>query len=302
MTNVYSDINEAMNAFGLAFEVEKVPLFINKGGLKRVENTVATVRTDTRDILGIVGHKYEVVQNSEQFGVFQEFADKKIISFENGGVFEGGSRTYIQAVLPECIDINPDRGDIIKKMVTICSSHDGTLALQAFVTPIRIICTNTFQVAIDSGQHKTKIKHTKTANLKLVQAIETIQNALNMYGHFDEFILNSTKTKEFSEKETQKFVELLLPSTAKEVSTRTRNQRSELLETIFSGIGQAEIQKNNLYKLFNGVTSWTNNILPQKGKGNKNPLEFVTFASGNSINMRAFDISKKILKNELVLN
>lgn len=291
-----------MHAFGLDFDVEKVALYTNRGGMKKIDGKVATMRTDTKDVLGIVGSSYEVVNNLDQFGVFQKFADEGIVSFENGGIFQNGARTYIQAVLPECIDINPDRGDVIKKMITICSSHDGTLALQAFVTPIRIVCTNTFQMAIKSGEHKSKIKHTKTAQEKLIQAIETIQAALDMYSGFDEFILNSTKTKEFTDKETQTFVDLILPSKAKEVSTRTQNMRIELFDTIHSGIGQAEYERNDLYKLFNGVTSWTNNVLPNKGKGKKNPFEFVTFATGEAINTHAYNVARNVLSNAAILS
>ncbi len=82
--------------------------------------------------------------------VFQQFADEGVISFENGGVFGGGRRTYIQAVLPSTININLDRMDVTKKYITIVSSHDGTISLQAFVSPYRIICGNTFMLAIQN--------------------------------------------------------------------------------------------------------------------------------------------------------
>jgi phage/plasmid-like protein (TIGR03299 family) len=300
-TTSYTEIGEAIAAFGLNFEVEKSPLYINKGGLQKIGGKVATVRTDTKKVLGIVGESYEIVQNSDQFGVFQEFADKGIISFENGGIFDDGARTYIQAVLPETIEVNIDRGDVIRKFITLCSSHDGSLALQAFVTPTRIVCTNTFQYAIQNGEHKVKIKHTKTAQEKLEQAIDTIQKALDIYKGFDEFISASLRTKEYNEKETEKFVELILPSKGKEISTRTKNMRIELLETIHSGIGQAEIPANNLYKLFNGVTCYTNNVLPAKGKGEKNPFEFVTFATGNTLNSHAWNVANNVLKNDMIL-
>lgn len=297
----YTEISEAISAFGLDFEVEKTPLYINKGGLQKVGGKVATVRTDTKKVLGIVGETYEIVQNAEQFGVFQEFADKGIVTFENGGIFDDGARTYIQAVLPETIEVNLDRGDVIRKFITICSSHDGSLALQAFVTPIRIVCTNTFQLSIQTGEHKVKIKHTKTASEKLSQAIETIQKALYLYKGFDEFISASLRTKEYNSKETEKFVELILPSKGKDISTRTKNMRIELLETIHSGIGQSEIPGNNLYKLFNGVTCYTNNVLPSKGKTEKNPFEFVTFATGNNLNSHAWNVANNVLKNDMLL-
>lgn len=305
MKNVsYTNIDEAINAFGLNFEVKKTPIFTKLEGIEQqIDDKMATYRTDNLNTLGIVGNRYEVVQNSDQFGVFQEFAKEGLVSFENGGVFGGGRRTYIQAVLPSTIDINLDRGDIIKKYITIVSSHDGTVSLQAFLSQIRIICTNTFNAAIRSGQHKTKIMHKSGANGKLDEAIQIIQNALEGHKELDEFILASTRTKEFNDREVNKFVELMIPAVetgkGKDISTRKINQRQELLENIYSGIGQEVINKNNLYKLWNGVTTWTNNVLAEKAEDS---VEFLTYGNAAKINTQAFDLAQKILQNDMILS
>lgn len=293
----YSNISEAISAFGLDFTVAKTPIFTNiDNELEAYGDKVITYRTDNKQTLGVVGNGYEIVQNMAQFDVFQKFADEGLISFEQGGVFGGGRRTYIQAVLPSTIDIN--NGDITKKYITICSSHDGTIALQAFVSPVRIWCGNTFNLAIKTGQHKKKIKHTVSAPARLIEAITTIENALETYHEYDEFLMASTRTKEFNDKEVEKFIEMILPNDGK-LSTRKTNQRIELLDSIYDGIGQDSIDKNNLYKLWNGVTTWTNNVL---GAKKEDAFEFVTYASGANINTHAYDISTKILKGELVLS
>jgi phage/plasmid-like protein (TIGR03299 family) len=293
----YTNISEAITAFNLDFTVEKAPIFTNiDNELEAYGDKVITYRTDNKQTLGVVGNGYEIVQNMAQFEVFQKFADEGLISFEQGGVFGGGRRTYIQAVLPSTIDIN--NGDITKKYITICSSHDGTIALQAFVSPVRIWCGNTFNLAIKTGQHKQKIKHTVSAPARLIEAINTIENALETYHEYDEFLLTSTRTKEYNDKEVEKFIEMILPNDGK-LSTRKTNQRIELLESIYGGIGQDSIDKNNLYKLWNGVTTWTNNVL---GAKKEDAFEFVTYASGANINSHAYDISTKILHGELVLS
>ncbi len=116
MRETYTNIEEAISGFGLDFTVEKTPLYTNINGiLQQYDDKVATYRTDNELTLGTVGESYEIVQNIDQFGVFQQFADEGVISFENGGVFGGGRRTYIQAVLPSTININLDRMDVTKK-------------------------------------------------------------------------------------------------------------------------------------------------------------------------------------------
>ena len=304
MRETYTNISEAINAFNLNFEVDKAHLFTKINGEELIyPDKVATYRTDNSEMLGIVGNGYEIVQNLEQFEVFQKFADEGMISFENGGVFGGGKRTYIQAVLPSTIEVNIDRGDITKKYITIVSSHDGSISLQAFVCPFRIVCSNTFQLAIKTGQHSTKIKHTKTAKEKLEEAVKMIEDCLEVYKGYDEFIDASLTTKEYTDKEVEKFIEMLLPAAptkkGKDISTRKENQRHDLLTAIHEGIGQDVISKMSAYKLWNGVTTWTNNVL---GIKKESAFEFVTFNSGADINLRAYGILQDVVKNPMVLS
>ncbi len=298
-TETYTNIAEAISAFGLDFTVEKTPIFTNiDNELKEFGDKVITFRTDNNQTLGVVGKGYEIVQNLAQFGAFETFAKKGLVSFENGGVFSGGSKTYIQCVLPSTIEIG-NGGDITKKYITICSSHDGSIALQCFISSVRIWCGNTFNLAIKTGSLKTRIKHTKTANIKMVEAITMIDKSLEAYNVYDEFLIASARTKEYNEQEVKKFVDLVIPSTnAEKDSTRKKNQRFELLENIYNGIGQNEIKQNSLYKLFQGVTGYTNNVIAKK---KQDKMEYLTLGTGYDFNAQGYEVAKKVLKGELVL-
>ncbi len=98
-----------------------------------------------------------------------------------------------------------------------------------------------------------------------------------------------------------KFIELLLPAipTKKtEISTRKENQRLDLLNAIHTGKGQEVIDRMNAYKLWNGVTTWTNNVL---GSKKENSFEFVTFNNGADINLNAYNLVQDVIKNPLML-
>jgi phage/plasmid-like protein (TIGR03299 family) len=295
----YTNITEAISAFNLDFTVAKAPLFASINGENVPTEKVATYRTDTNNVLGIVGKGYEIVQNINQFDAFETFAEKGLVSFENGGVFSGGSKTYIQCVLPSTIEIG-NSGDITKKYITICSSHDGSIALQCFISSVRIWCSNTFNLAIKTGSLKTRIKHTKTANIKMVEAITMIDKSLEAYNVYDEFLMASSRTKEYNDSEVKKFVDLVIPSTSVEKdSTRKLNQRNELLENIYNGIGQREIKQNTLYKLFQGVTGYSNNIVGEK---KKDKMEFLTLGTGYDFNAQGYEVAKRVLQNDLILS
>lgn len=79
----YPTSAEALRFAGLDYHVEKRPLFTydseNHNGNPdtdliipelEVPNYYATMRTDTKDILGVVGKDYEIVQNVQAFDFF----------------------------------------------------------------------------------------------------------------------------------------------------------------------------------------------------------------------------------------
>jgi hypothetical protein len=74
----YPNSKDDLNFAGLDYKVEKRKLFVetNKFSIWEEENRVqkievpnflATIRTDTQQVLGIVGNDYEVVQNTDAF-------------------------------------------------------------------------------------------------------------------------------------------------------------------------------------------------------------------------------------------
>jgi len=81
------DLTSAIELARLGFEVIKQPIFIEGG--KVVPDKFATVRTDTGDILGVVGNQYHVVQNKEAFSFFDFLKDEAC--FETGGVLNNGN-------------------------------------------------------------------------------------------------------------------------------------------------------------------------------------------------------------------
>ena len=67
----YPSSAEAIRFAGLDYAVEKRKLFTQENDNPvEVPNYFATVRTDTADVLGVVGKDYEIVQNVDAFSFF----------------------------------------------------------------------------------------------------------------------------------------------------------------------------------------------------------------------------------------
>jgi len=81
--------------------------------------------------------------------------------------------------------------DKVKTYLLINTSHDGSIAIQASITPVRVVCANTLNLALGSKRGKNaikqsfKIRHTQTAEGKIAVARETLGLANKYMDAFD---------------------------------------------------------------------------------------------------------------------
>lgn len=151
----YPTSAEAIKHAGLDYTVEKRPLFtVDHSHFKDadgyfdelqpnilVPDFYANVRTDTSDVLGVVGKDYRIVQNSEAFAFFDSIVGGKDgILYETAGALGKGERIFITAKLPDYIRVG--RNDCIEKFIFLTTSHDGYGSITAAFTPVRVVCQN----------------------------------------------------------------------------------------------------------------------------------------------------------------
>ena len=165
-------IADAIERSGLGWRVEREPIAIDRGDVATVDDWWlprceeipgwwANVRQDTRQVLGIVGERYRIVQNIEAF----QFVDQLIGSamhFETAGSLHGGRRVWVLAQLPEHIEVG---GDPVRPYVLLMNSHDGSTAVVAASTPIRVVCQNTLNWGLERARQKYSIRHTEKIRL-----------------------------------------------------------------------------------------------------------------------------------------
>jgi Domain of unknown function (DUF932) len=90
---------------------------------------------DTDEELGVVGERYRIVQNHEAFAFVDQLLGSAI-HFETAGSLHGGRRVWVLATLPEHVEVG---GDAVRPYVLLMHSHDGSTAVVAATTPIRIV-------------------------------------------------------------------------------------------------------------------------------------------------------------------
>ncbi len=157
---------EAIEFGGLDFTVEKQKLFTERG--LDVPDYFATVREDNNDVLGMVGKDYTIVQNRDVFSFFDQIVGQGQAIYETAGCLGKGGVLFITAKLPKQIVIGRDGP--IENYLVLCSSHDGSMAITAFFTPVRVVCQNTLNAAFNNNTNRVFIKHTQNVKERFVEA------------------------------------------------------------------------------------------------------------------------------------
>jgi phage/plasmid-like protein (TIGR03299 family) len=85
----------------------------------------------------------------------------------------GGKRVFLLARLPE----KKILGDEFENYICFTNSHDGTGAIQACMTPIRVVCQNTLNLALGKATRKWSTKHIGDIESKMAEARQTLQLA-----------------------------------------------------------------------------------------------------------------------------
>ena len=130
-------------------------------------------------MLGVVGPRYAPLQNKDAFAWFQPFLDAREAALHTAGSLRDGSRIWVLAKLNR--DPAGDRrGDEVEKFLLLSHGHDGSLAVRAGFTPIRVVCQNTLSMAHGSDASKLiRVKHTKDVleNLANIREVMDLANA-----------------------------------------------------------------------------------------------------------------------------
>ena len=269
----------------LDYNVGKTPAFMEVSGKKiQVPDTFVTYRTDSNIPFGTVGKKYTIVQNTEAFAFFDAIVGDGKAIFETAGVLGNGERIFLTAKLPSYCKIE-GTNDITEMFIVLSMTHDGKGAIKAMITPIRVVCQNTLNAAINGAVNTVNIRHTSSAQLRLEQA-HTILGISNTYLHNFIEVMNALAKVKISDNYANEVIANLFPSAKDEkVTTRAENIRNEVLQQYHTGIGQNGIV-GTAYGLYNGVTNYLNHVKtygnPDKDSVRSESIKFESIMEGQS--------------------
>lgn len=194
---------DALTAAGLDWQVIQQPVHLATGEV--IPNYKANIRDKDNSVLGIVTDRYKVVQNNEAFS----FTDSLIggeVRYETAGALSGGRKVWLLAKLPETEIV----GDAVEPYLCFTNSHDGTGAIRICMTPIRVVCNNTLNLALNTAKRAWSTKHLGNVEQKIQEARHCLQMANRYMGDLAEYAEALTKTK-VSDEELKKILSEMFP-------------------------------------------------------------------------------------------
>ena len=263
------------------------------------KNYFATVRTNPfdgqDDVLGVVGERYQVLQNEDLFAFGDNILDGA--RWETAGSIKNGTVVFGSLALEResVIDKN-GVADKVNTYLLVHTSHDGSLAIQASITPVRVVCQNTLNMAVGprgkGAKQSFRIRHTSTVQGKVAAAREALGLA---HKYMDEFDKQAAELFQ-QEIDTNKFFDIVTAAYAKPEAdvkgsmTKWQNK----VDTLFDIYNGATVSGAGI-----GNTAWgAYNALTERLDWFRNPR------GGNAESVLAaasgFDASTNAEKNRLL--
>jgi phage/plasmid-like protein (TIGR03299 family) len=280
-------VNDALHSAGLDFHVQKCPnihQFPESTDFIVSDSSFFTYRTDANKVLGSrLGPDYTVYQNTEALAVVDELIATGDCKIETAGAIDEGRRVFV------CLKFNGGikvgLADHINQYVLLANSHDGTLAITAMPTNVRVVCNNTLGAALSGAKAQHKIRHTKNAADRVKEAFE-IMGLLAANKRINEAAYNAMKHTVVTKQEFFDYIGnvFMTPAEIKDLqagkrdtlSTRKKNIIKDVLEFAETGIGQHEALGNdlNMWYGYNAITGYLTGKKYSTGDDRFNSLIF----------------------------
>ena len=193
---------EAIKVAGLDWDVIPKPIYDEFG--REIPGYKVNQRSSDNKNLGIVTNRYAIVQNSEAFA-FTDALLGKGVTYETAGSLASGKRVWMLARM-EGTTLAEEK---IDPYLVFTNSHDGTGAIRVAITPVRVVCQNTLNLALNQASRHWSCVHKGDIQSKLDEARFTLQNA-EAYMKALEEEFGELKLKKVSERQVKEMTNKLL--------------------------------------------------------------------------------------------
>lgn len=224
---------DAIVAAGLDWNVIKKEVSVD--GVK-AHGYVANVRDKDNTILGIVTNRYSIIQNREAF----EFTDSLVeegMTYETAGSLRNGKQIWLLGKLPK----DQILGEDLEPYVCFTNTHDGSGAVRVCMTPIRVVCNNTLNLALHTAKRSWSTRHTGDIQSKVREAQATLGLANDYISALKQEAENLAN-KKVSDETIEAILDMIYP-VKDDASDLTKGRIEGLKQEFFRCLGMDDIKQ-----------------------------------------------------------
>ncbi len=278
---------EALRLAGLDCNVLQEPVYTEFGEL--IEGYRANVRDADRKVLGVVSDRYKVVQNVEAFSFTDELLGKGV-RYETAGSLQEGKKVWLLARLPREYII---AGERISPYLVFSNTHDGSGSVKVAVTPVRVVCNNTLNLALSTAKRSFSMMHTGNVQDKIQEAKDTLFMA-EEYMDCLGIEFEQLRRQKITDRQAREYIEQLLPMEEEPTDVQRKNVmrlREDMMKRYYDA---PDLQKigNNAYRFINAVSDFATHSSPLRRTANYNENLFSRTVDGNPLIDRAYQLVK----------
>ncbi len=276
---------EALEKSGLDWNVIQRPILTDR--FQAIPGYKVNIRETDNQVLGVVTDRYRVVQNSEAFA-FTDALLGEGVKYETAGSLQDGKRIWILAKLPNKYIIE---GEQIDPYLVFSSSHDGSGAIKVAMTPIRVVCQNTLNIALGSAKRIWATVHVGDLTAKMDEAHSTLFLAEKYMQQLGMEFSRLAKIK-LSDQKVLEYIDLLLPMD-EEPTAQHRKNISRIREDMRLRYFEAPDLQNvgkNAYRFINAVSDFATHAKPLRETANYRENVFAKTIDGNALIDRAYEM------------
>lgn len=206
--------------------------------------------------LGTVGKLWTPVQNEEAAELGELLLQEAGATVHTMGAINGGRTVFMSFKLPNAMMVGGE--DAHDLYLVIALSHDGTGAVQFMVTPVRVVCKNTLDMAIASAKRKWSVRHTGDITAKLEQIREALELTSKYVKAFEKKA-EAMVLDPFSDEEMDALLKELIPDpeSGKEGWVRRAEGERGSIMSLFKHAETCEFGRGTKWGAYNAIAEYT---------------------------------------------
>jgi phage/plasmid-like protein (TIGR03299 family) len=270
---------EALDAAHLSgWNVRKMPMVVpvdDRGGdaTVPVTNKWATMRTNpitgATEYLGVVGSGFTVIQNENSVAFLDALIDESGANVETAGALRSGREVFVTMKLPMSMTLTTPTGnqDVTDFYLAAMNSHDGNGPFRVRITPVRVVCANTWNAAVRRSVSTWSIRHTTNALKSIEEARQSLGVAFAYISEFQDeadAMMAAAADEDFARRTLTDIFKVDDADTEKAENRRLAHVGRTL--ELFTSSPTLNGTGGTRFGLYNAVTEYVDHLWPTAGE------------------------------------